>query len=96
MATTALALTLLRKTLWCALFRNLFYLLRAIFMFSTEESLRRRTGPLGTGRLKYLQALVTEYQDTNEKGLVFILCRCMYYHNVGRLVQKTNFRLLQI
>lgn len=36
-------------------------------MFSTEESLRRRTGPLGTGRLKYLQALVTEYQDTNEK-----------------------------
>ena len=38
-------------------------------MFSTEESLRRRTGPLGTGRLKYLQALVTEYQDTSEKGM---------------------------
>ena len=44
-------------------------------MFSTEESLRRRTGPLGTGRLKYLQALVTEYQDTNDKGIIFILCR---------------------
>ena len=37
-------------------------------MFSSEESLKRRTGPHGTGRLKYLQAIVTEYQDTSDKG----------------------------
>ena len=47
-------------------------------MFSTEESLRRRTGPLGTGRLKYLQALVTEYQDTSEKGILVYSIICTY------------------
>ncbi len=32
-------------------------------MFSTWESLQRRTGPYGIGRFSYLQALVTEYQE---------------------------------
>lgn len=51
-------------------------------MFSTEESLRRRTGPLGTGRLKYLQALVTEYQDTSERGMLLchVLCHGWYHY----------------
>ena len=62
-------------------------------MFSTEESLRRRTGPLGTGRLKYLQAMVTEYQDTSEKGISQYLVK-VYVTLVG--LQKTNFRLLPI
>ena len=72
MVTTTLAPKLSEK-IQCTLFRTLFYLSPAVFMFSTEESLRRRTGPLGTGRLKYLQALVTEYQDTSEKGMLFMV-----------------------
>ena len=61
-------------------------------MFSTEESLRRRTGPLGTGRLKYLQALVTEYQDTNEKGIIFILCRYIIILVVLYRKQASDYR----
>jgi len=54
-------------------------------MFSSEESLKRRTGPHGTGRLKYLQALVTEYQDTGDKGkevlcLMYADLACVKYH----------------
>ncbi|KAK7100911.1 armadillo repeat-containing protein 7-like [Littorina saxatilis] len=35
-------------------------------MFSTKEYLERKTGPDGVDRFNYLQALVTEYQDTEE------------------------------
>ena len=79
-------------------------------MFSTEESLRRRTGPLGTGRLKYLQALVTEYQDTSEKGTlvkyIFIIIKgwsyqlialysfCMIYDSASQCFDVEGFTAL--
>ncbi|KAK3926162.1 Armadillo repeat-containing protein 7 [Frankliniella fusca] len=34
-------------------------------MFSTHDRLRQRTGKKGSGRLEYLQELVTEFQDTS-------------------------------
>ncbi|XP_062581543.1 armadillo repeat-containing protein 7-like [Saccostrea cucullata] len=34
-------------------------------MFSTKEQLSKRTGPHGIGRFSYLQALVTEFQETD-------------------------------
>lgn len=36
-------------------------------MFATKESLKRRTGPFGIGRLSYLQSLVNEFQDTESQ-----------------------------
>ena len=36
--------------------------------FSTKAQLEKKTGPWGLGRFKYLQALVTEYQDTHKQG----------------------------
>ena len=36
--------------------------------FSTKEYLERKTGAFGLGRIQYLQALVTEYQDTHKQG----------------------------
>ena len=39
--------------------------LRAL-MFSSKEYLEKKTGKWGVGRFKYLQALVTEFQDTSK------------------------------
>ena len=36
-------------------------------MFSSKEYLEKKTGAWGVGRFKYLQALVTEFQDTSKK-----------------------------
>lgn len=41
-------------------------------MFSSKEYLERKTGPDGIDRFNYLQALVTEYQDTQEQGMLFV------------------------
>ena len=35
-------------------------------MFSSKEYLEKKTGKWGVGRFKYLQALVTEFQDTSK------------------------------
>ena len=35
-------------------------------MFSSKKYLKKKTGPYGVGRFKYLQALVTEFQDTSK------------------------------
>ena len=39
-------------------------------MFSSKDYLERKTGPDGVDRFNYLQALVTEYQDTEEEGML--------------------------
>jgi len=36
-------------------------------MFSTERDIRRRTGRGALPRFEYLQALVTEFQDTSDE-----------------------------
>lgn len=36
-------------------------------MFSSKEYLEKKTGPWGVGRFRYLQALVTEFQDTSKQ-----------------------------
>lgn len=38
-------------------------------MFTNQEYIDRKTGGEGFGRLEYLQALVTEYQDSQRQGL---------------------------
>lgn len=38
-------------------------------MFTSQEYIDRKTGGDGFGRLQYLQALVTEYQDTERQGI---------------------------
>ena len=38
----------------------------AVAMFSSKEYLEKKTGLWGVGRFKYLQALVTEFQDTSK------------------------------
>ena len=40
---------------------------RPVAMFSSKEYLAKKTGPWGVGRFRYLQALVTEFQDTNKQ-----------------------------
>ena len=42
-------------------------------MFSSQKYLDKRTRSEDLDRFKYLQALVTEYQDTDKKGKQFIL-----------------------
>ncbi|XP_065071156.1 armadillo repeat-containing protein 7-like isoform X2 [Rhopilema esculentum] len=37
-------------------------------MFSTEEYVERKSAASGRGRFDYLQALVTEFQDTDSQG----------------------------
>lgn len=39
-------------------------------MFTRQEYIDRKTGADGFGRLEYLQALITEYQDTERLGKV--------------------------
>ena len=39
----------------------------SIAMFSSKEYLEKKTGSWGVGRFRYLQALVTEFQDTNKQ-----------------------------
>ena len=36
--------------------------------FSSKSYLEKKTGAHGVGRLKYLQTLVTEFQDTHRQG----------------------------
>ena len=40
-------------------------------MFTSQASIDRKTGPDNLGRFEYLQALVTEFQDTDRQGNVF-------------------------
>ena len=37
-------------------------------MFSTQAHIDKKTGTDDLDRFKYLQALVTEFQDTDKKG----------------------------
>ncbi|XP_031569945.1 armadillo repeat-containing protein 7-like [Actinia tenebrosa] len=37
-------------------------------MFTSQEHIDYKCGADGLGRLEYLQALVTEYQDTSKEG----------------------------
>ena len=38
-------------------------------MFTSQARIDRKTGPDDLGRLEYLQALVTEFQDTDKQGI---------------------------
>jgi len=40
-------------------------------MFTSQARIDRKTGPDDLGRFEYLQALVTEFQDTDREGIVF-------------------------
>lgn len=44
-------------------------------MFTSQEYIDRKTGSDGFGRLEYLQALVNEYQDTEKKGINFLIIK---------------------
>ena len=37
-------------------------------MFTSQARIDRKTGPDNLGRFEYLQALVTEFQDTDKQG----------------------------
>ena len=37
-------------------------------MFTSQARIDRKTGPDNLGRFEYLQALVTEFQDTDRQG----------------------------
>ena len=39
-----------------------------VMTFSSKAYLDKKTGPFGLGRFPYLQALVTEFQDTHKQG----------------------------
>ena len=39
-------------------------------MFTSQARIDRKTGPDNLGRFEYLQALVTEFQDTDRQGNV--------------------------
>lgn len=39
-------------------------------MFTSQARIDRKTGPDNLGRFEYLQALVTEFQDTDKQGNV--------------------------
>lgn len=39
-------------------------------MFTSQARIDRRTGSDNLGRFEYLQALVTEFQDTDRQGIV--------------------------
>ena len=47
-------------------------------MFTSQARIDRKTGPDNLGRFEYLQALVTEFQDTDRQG------------NVSRVQLKSN------
>ena len=38
-------------------------------MFTSQARIDRKTGPDDLGRFEYLQALVTEFQDTDRQGI---------------------------
>ena len=42
--------------------------IESLMTFSTKNYLNRKTGTYGVGRFKYLQTLVTEFQDTHKQG----------------------------
>lgn len=42
--------------------------------YSSRSYLERKTGAFGVGRFKYLQALVTEFQDSHQQGKTVSLC----------------------
>ena len=58
------AMTLLSSAIFCACPK---VALRPLFkeMFTSKAKLEQKTGKWGIGRFKYLQALVTEFQDTS-------------------------------
>ena len=39
--------------------------------YSSKSYIEKKTGPHGIGRLKYLQTLVTEFQDTHLQGYYY-------------------------
>lgn len=39
-------------------------------MFTSAKRIEEKTGRFGRGRFEYLQALVTEFQDTHKQGLL--------------------------
>ena len=54
---------------------------RKIDMFTSQARIDRKTGPDNLGRFEYLQALVTEFQDTDKQGIFFKLVprvRCCF------------------
>ena len=44
-------------------------------MFTSQTRIDSKTGPDDLGRFEYLQALVTEFQDTDRQGVVFKLVK---------------------
>ena len=63
-------------------------------MFSSQEYIDNKTGRDDLSRFQYLQALVTEFQDTSSDG-IYILCFWLTSHsdfvhfssNVKHLIQ---------
>ena len=42
-------------------------------MFTSKERIEEKAALSGRGRLEYLQALVTEFQDTDSNGLLCLI-----------------------
>lgn len=45
------------------------YKFRDVPLFNTHEDLEKKKGKFSLRRFNYLQALVTEFQDTNNEGI---------------------------
>lgn len=45
------------------------YQFRDVPLFNTHEDLEKKKGKFSMRRFNYLQALVTEFQDTNDEGI---------------------------
>lgn len=42
-------------------------------MFTSQEYIDNKTGSDGLGRFEYLQALVTEFQDSDRQGKCYVV-----------------------
>ena len=56
-------------------------------MFSSEEYLDNKTGRDDLNRFQYLQALVTEFQDTSSDGIYIIYN--IFKFNVVRVISRS-------
>lgn len=58
-------------------------------MFTSQARIDRKTGPDDLGRFEYLQALVTEFQDTDRQGIHSMAYKLSSNLGSERLVVKT-------
>lgn len=67
---------------------------KAAEMFTSQARIDSKTGPDNLGRFEYLQALVTEFQDTDKQGSAFSSGLELQQYTDQKLGKKLNKHLM--